>query len=87
MTPPTTHPEMRWIPVGERLPEDGQIVIASIASGNSKFTEVFIYRAALELFDDSTHERPTFRWPVGLRNGVFGVTAWMPLPAPYQEPS
>ena len=64
----------RWIPVSEKLPEDGENVMFS-----TKTNRVFEGR----FFNDNTEQQwyafrdETFAW-----NNV--VTAWMPLPKPYE---
>lgn len=64
-----------WISVGERLPEDRELILFS-----TKTDRVFEGR----YFDDNTDRQwysfrdDTFAW-----NNV--VTAWMPLPEPYKE--
>jgi len=65
----------RWIPVSERLPEDGELVLFS-----TKTDRVFEGR----YFDDSTdHQWYSFRDECFAWNNV--VTAWQPLPEPYKE--
>lgn len=69
-----TPQEPRWIPVSERLPEDRELVLFS-----TKTDRVFEGR----FFADSMNRQwysfrdETFAW-----NNV--VTAWMPLPAPFE---
>ena len=66
-----------WIPVSERLPEDQEVILVS-----TKTDRVFEGR----YYDDNTKRQwysfrdDTFAW-----NNV--VTAWMPLPEPYQAES
>jgi len=65
----------KWIPVSERLPEDGETILFS-----TKTDRVFEGR----YFNDNTDcqwyafRDETFAW-----NKV--VTAWMPLPEPYKS--
>lgn len=69
--------QLKWIPVSERLPKDGELVLFS-----TKTDEVFEGRYC----DDNTPLQwysfcdDTFAW-----NNV--VTAWMPLPQPYKAES
>lgn len=64
----------RWIPVSERLPEDSELVLFS-----TKTDRVFEGR----YFADNTDRQwYAFRDECFAWNNV--VTAWMPLPEPYQ---
>ena len=63
-----------WIPVSERLPEDGQNILFS-----TKTDRVFEGR----YFKDKTeHQWYSFRDECFAYNNV--VTAWQPLPEPYK---
>ena len=70
----------RWIPVTERLPEDDTIVLVTFSCGKvgtSSWHEKTKYNNGFDCFmngfyDDGTSE-------------MYPVTAWMPLPEPYQE--
>ena len=66
---PSVQPEPQWIPVGERLPEDGKYMVTIHGYGwNGKiFTSV------------SVAECISKRWV-----GNNGVIAWMPLPEAYK---
>lgn len=79
---PTIEPEQRWIPCGERLPEDKYVLISkkpSKISGDKWCVAVAIRTA------DSRSRK--IQW----RDSGFGiipddkVLAWMPLPEPYQR--
>ena len=63
----------RWIPVSEKLPEDGQNVLFS-----TKTDRVFEgkYYADTSAHNWLSYKDDTYAW-----NNV--VTAWMPLPQPY----
>lgn len=57
-----------WIPVGDRLPEDGEVVQVTTRRG---YTDVGYY-------DDSRGE-----WWTSDDDGLMDVIAWMPLAEPY----
>lgn len=57
--------EPRWIPVTERLPEEGTFVLASYNS------------------DEGPDVVMTYHNKYGFTRGL--MTAWMPLPEPYEE--
>lgn len=66
----------RWIPVEERLPEEDDRVILCTKHGTVKggtYTERYGYAMRKGFFTENCFEE--------LRD----VTAWMPLPRPYQE--
>lgn len=58
--------ERRWIPVSERLPEDGQSVLACFEKSGGVGCATFV-----ELYKWFETDR-----------GCFGATHWMPLPEP-----
>ena len=62
----------RWIPVGERLPEEETDVLICNSKG-----QIEVSRGST--FDDGTWEWYTSGWHYG------EVIAWMPLPQPYKE--
>lgn len=68
---PPAQPEQRWIPCGERLPEDGKWCLFTDGVNMS----VERYKA-----DAMDHFFPEGRW-FSLEDAV----AWMPLPEPYKE--
>lgn len=61
----------RWIPVTERLPEYGQVVMWCNENG-SVFSSAITYKRG----DD---------WAIGKRHRYKSVLAWRPLPEPYTE--
>ena len=63
------HPEPRWIPVEERLPEDERYVLVTTASGD--VTEAKYW------------QKEGFWVLKGL--AIMSVTAWMSLPKPYER--
>ena len=62
--------EPKWIPVSERLPEDGEWAIFT----NGKMISVERYK-----MDALDHFYPSGRW-----FNLEDVVAWMPLPKPYE---
>ena len=60
-----------WIPCSERLPEEGEKVLASTT--NTVFTQVF----------KGTHGTSDSWW--WNNNTIKTIYAWMPLPKPYRE--
>lgn len=79
---PSVNTEPRWIPVNERLPENRDEVLISLADG----------RITIASYND--HFLPFFNKPIGwgvdTKRFVFDfssedVIAWMPLPEPYKE--
>ena len=63
----------RWIPVSERLPEDGQNVLFCDNDGYIMVGYHIKGRPGTHFSQDGTYE--------DMKN----VTAWMPLPEPYSE--
>ena len=65
-------PVMRWIPVTERLPEEGVEVLVTHWG--------FLYIAKYEVFSDGVG-----RWSECVEGRLIDeVTAWMPLPEPWK---
>lgn len=69
---PSAQPEQRWIPCGERLPEDDVEVLITDDSGGVQW---------LAIDKMLSYEDGSGRFWVASQN----PTAWMPLPEPYQE--
>lgn len=67
--------QTRWIPVSEKTPEDGEVILFS-----TKTDRVFEGRY---FADYSNSQWYSFRDETFARNNV--VTAWMPLPEPYRK--
>lgn len=65
-------PEPKWIPCGERLPEDGRCLVTRFDFvTNTCFLDILWYEKGV--------------WWNRLYTGDFAVIAWMPLPAPYRR--
>jgi hypothetical protein len=69
--PSVTPQQTRWIPVSERLPEEGISVI-----GTTKFNDIY----ETELYDDCGEKK----WYADGNYDV-PIVAWLPLPEPYRE--
>lgn len=77
--------ERRWIPVTERLPEEGERVFATHLGGLNKDRQVIehIYENGeftCNWYMDMDITSPTFG-----KRFMGDVIAWMPLPKPYEE--
>lgn len=76
--------DSRWIPVTERLPEDGERVLATHLGGINPNRQVIehIYDKGFTCgWDmDLNRDSPTFGHMY-----MGDVIAWMPLPKPYEE--
>ena len=68
--------ESRWIPCSERLPEAGQIVLAT-----NKYGFVWIFKRI-----ENGWSEPVEGWFTDEEEPGH-VKAWMPLPKPYEERS
>ena len=67
---PSAQPEPKWIPVEERLPEVGKFVLV---------TDMYLDDVTIARFDGAWEDQHG-NW------SSFGcVTAWMPLPKPYER--
>lgn len=78
---PSAQPEQRWIPVTERLPENGTIALACGKNGGIRVARVFIPYATGNWNGDPN----TNWWTVVGTGKSFYPIAWMPLPEPYKE--
>ena len=82
---PSVQPEQRWIPCSERMPEEGERVLATHLGGVNPNNQVIehIYQ----------HGEFTCGWDMDMNvdSPTFGqrymgeVIAWMPSPKPYRE--
>lgn len=73
---PTTQPEQQWIPVTERLPEDGQNVLVTYKTTDK------IHPCQ---YHDDGSRNPWYSYIDQCRAHMNVVLAWMPLPEPYRE--
>lgn len=68
---------MEWISVKDKLPENGQRVIAFCSSTKKTF---------VALFESNSDYKSVYWWHEGARNALYcvvsKVTHWMPLPEP-----
>ena len=69
---PSAQPE-RWIPVTERLPKEGQVVLITNEKGNVKHGQ---YRGV--------YPSNKVNWWWWKKNTTEEVVAWMPLPEPWR---
>jgi hypothetical protein len=68
---PTAHPELPWIPVSERLPEESGYYIATTHDGVGRRTTFVKY------------QKKAKSWELTGARSYWRVIAWMPLPEPY----
>ena len=69
-------PKQRWIPVSEKLPEDGQMVLISVERIIQKGIKIATFRDYGDYHD--------FRGQNNMIYHEVDVVAWMPLPKPYK---
>lgn len=77
IAPSVTPKQPGWIPVTEKCPEIGQIVLCSLKARHY-YGRIHVckYRSA-----DKYYDHPYFDWS---HNGFPDVVAWMPLPTPWE---
>ena len=96
---PIIQPEPHWIPVSERVPEDLEEVNVTWVNRNPESYYEFIkdkpFTATAVYYKGKWYWWSTYtqdllaeygeRCNVGLLHEAIEVTAWMPLPSPYQK--
>lgn len=71
---PSAQPEQRWIPVSERLPKEGERVLATV-----NFDDPFV--CEIDYWEDARKAESDMEQ----MNFMESITAWMPMPDPYKE--
>ena len=64
--------QQRWIPVSERLPDKNVWVLVTVEQGGNRYQEIMRRNKYIEAWTDN------------IDNYTDEITAWMPLPEPYQ---
>lgn len=80
---PSVQPEPHWIPVTERLPEDGAVCLVTFPTGTvmtSSWHEDTEYNNGFDMILHGISSDPDDNRVIN-----YGVIAWMPLPEPYKE--
>lgn len=72
---PSVTPTQKWIPVSEKLPEDGELILFSTKTDRVFEGRFFVDKTDLQWY--------AFRDKAFAYNNV--VTAWLPVPKPYKE--
>lgn len=79
---PTVQPEAQWIPVGEKLPETEDFVLASLSGKYRNIT----FEHACEIADYADGEWCVYAYPnMSAEKCAELIEAWMPLPSPYRK--
>lgn len=71
--------QTRWIPVGERLPEENRAVLTYIDTGATKTYCLAYWNDVREAWEE------WIGYDLIEKDKGYKVIAWMPLPEPYKE--
>ena len=88
---PSAQPEQHWIPVSERMPEDGENCLVSVRCSNNFLVDRGTYSTDLFKVDEEHFfgKRGESGWyHLSSEYGyckILNVIAWMPEPRPYKE--
>ena len=88
---PSAQPEQHWIPVSERMPEDGENCLVSVRCSNNFLVDRGTYSTDLFNVDEEDFfgNRGESGWYyLSSEYGyckILNVIAWMPEPRPYKE--
>ena len=88
---PSVQPEQHWIPVSERMPEDGENCLVSVRCSNDFLVDRGTYSTDLFKVDEEHFfgKRGESGWyHLSSEYGyckILNVIAWMPEPRPYKE--
>lgn len=62
----------KWIPVNERSPEKNEWVLVTVEQSGNRYQEIMRRNKYIDVWTDN------------IDNYTDGITAWMPLPAPFE---
>ncbi len=88
---PSAQPEPHWIPVSERMPEDGENCLVSVRCSNDFLVDRGTYSTDLFKVDEEDFfgNRGESGWYYHSSEygycKILNVIAWMPEPRPYKE--
>lgn len=80
---PSAQPEQRWIPCGERLPEEDHWLGGSGKQFSDRVFVTVVNRDDEDIWTDLSHTIDG-EWVLELPRHC-EIVAWMPLPKPYRE--